>query len=345
MAPRKKSPDYIDANVVRTREEDRAALRRKVENFYDIQRLRMQTAGRTYKRADGTEIQLNEVDVQILDRRAKALASEEKLALKDVEDHLKTIKFYNEVLNDKKLYRGIGPTLAGVILSSFDIEREDTVSKMWAFAGLRPIPCRRCKECQAVVEQTAGDVVTDELGNVLDWTAHSEFVHGKERVRTPEPPKPGEEPKAALPRCSKAKETLYYIDTFASGKAQHPVKGVKLNYNAWLRTKLVGVLAGNLIKLKSPWRMFYDDYKHRKQTAGWGRNDGHRHAAALRYMVKMLLLDIHHKWRTFEGLSVRKSYHIEKQGGHESGLLPSELLAQKGMLKAAEPADDESEAA
>lgn len=320
MPPRKKAPDAFDVNVTRSHEQDRAALRRKVENFYDIQRLRMQTAGRTYKRADGTEIQLAEVDVQILARRAKVLEAEERLALKDVEDHLKTISFYNDVLNDKRLYRGLGPTLAGVILSSFDIEREDTVSKMWAFAGLRPIDCKRCRHCHAVVELPESP------------TNRPFYFHTKERVRTPESPKPGEEPKVALPKCPKANKPLADEDVYASGHAQHPIKGQKLNYNAWLRTKLVGVLAGNFIKLRSPWRMFYDDYKHRKQTAGWGRSDAHRHNAALRFMVKMLLLDIHHKWRTHLGLSVRQPYHFEKQGGHPSGLLPSELLLQRGML-------------
>jgi hypothetical protein len=337
--PKKKSPntDAINVNVPRTREQDRAALRRKVENFYDIQRLRMQTAGRTYKRADGTEIQLNEIDVHILNRRAKALEAEEKLALKDVEDHLKTISFYNDVLNDKKLYRGIGPTIAGVILSAFDIDREDTVSKMWAFAGLRPIDCKRCRHCHAIVE-------ADEK----HLPAAVFYNHTKERVRLPTPPKPGEEVKATLPKCPMASIPLTDEDVYDSGHAQHPIKGQKLNYNAWLRTKLVGVLAGNLIKLKSPWRMFYDDYKHRKVTAGWGRSDGHRHQAAMRYMIKMLLLDIHHKWRVHEGLSVRPGYHIEKQGGHQDNpMLPSEMLAQRGMLKpaVAEPAAEVEQAA
>ena len=52
----------------RTPDQDRMALRRKVRIFYDIQRLRLQTAGRTYERPDGTEIHLHEVEQDRLAR-------------------------------------------------------------------------------------------------------------------------------------------------------------------------------------------------------------------------------------------------------------------------------------
>lgn len=50
------------------------------------------------------------------------------------------------------------------------------------------------------------------------------------------------------------------------GHAPRPKKGQKRPYNAFLRTKLVGVLADCMIKSNSPWRKFYDDYKHRKES-------------------------------------------------------------------------------
>jgi hypothetical protein len=300
MTKKKTDGPALDPNVTRTREQNRAALRRKVEMFYDLQRLRIQSAGRTYERADGTSIQLHEIDVAILERRSKDLETAERAALRDVQDHLDTMPFYRDVLSDKVRYRGIGPTMAGVILSSFAIERQDTVSKMWAFAGLRPLPAHRCRTCHSVVE-TDGD---------------GSFVHLKERVRTPTPPKPGEVVEAKLPKCNRIGSLMGLIDVYESGKAQRPVKGEKLTYNSFLRTKLVGVLAPVLLKCASPWKKHYSEYKHRKATAGWGRNDGHRHQAAMRYMIKMLLLDIHKEWRTAENLPVRLSYHEEKQGGH-----------------------------
>ncbi|MDP3767418.1 MAG: hypothetical protein Q8S13_05340 [Dehalococcoidia bacterium] len=50
------------------------------------------------------------------------------------------------------------------------------------------------------------------------------------------------------------------------------------------------------------------------KPASWGKGDAHRHRAALRYMVKSLLLDFWKFWRTSEGLSVREPYCVEKLG-------------------------------
>jgi hypothetical protein len=264
--------------VKRTKEQSRNALIKKVKMFYDLQRLRMQAAGRTYKRADEDEIQLHEVDVAILEMRAQELEMAEKHALSDIKEHLQTIPFYNEVLSDKVRYRGVGPTMAGIILSAFDIDLADTVSKMWSFAGLRPIPCFRCKTCHAVVD---GLSYAHPKGKCL-WV-------GKEL------------PEGAV---------------YASGKAQRPQRGEKLHYNSFLRTKLVGVLAPVLLKCNSPWRKHYDDYKLRKASAKWGLSDAHRHQAAMRYMIKMLLQDIYKEWRTFLGLPARPPY-AEEYLGHK----------------------------
>lgn len=266
------------------------ALRRFVENFYDLQEQRIQTAGRTQPKAVGSEIVLYQEDLQRLERQAKSLEKAEKDALSDVKWSLDSISFYKDVLSDKVKYRGIGPTMAGVILSSFDIWREETPSQMWSFAGLAPIPCYRCKECQSPVDP------------VDEGNPSSGFKHFKPRV--------GE---SAI-KCSKSKEIIKVTEAFESGKAAKPKAGEKLKYNKWLRTKLVGVLGPILLKSKSPWTEFYYNYKTRKASAGWGRNDGHRHQAAIRYMIKMLLLDIWVNWRTHEGLTVRKPYAEEKLG-------------------------------
>jgi hypothetical protein len=266
--------------------------------FYDLQRLRLQTATRTYARPTGVVIELHEADVMVLERRAKELHLSERHALADITEHLWTIPFYDQVLSDKTRFRGIGPTMAGVILSSFDIAKEDTVSKMWAFAGLRPMPAQRCRACHSVVTG-----------------AYGSFLHQR---TTPRQPKLGDKPEPALPKCPKSGQTLTTDDVYDSGQAQRPAKGEKLPYNAWLRMKLVGVLGPVMLQCGSPFRSFYDSYKTRKASAGWGRSDGHRHQAAIRYMIKMLLLDIWRDWRAFEGLPVRPSYHEEFQGGHSA---------------------------
>jgi hypothetical protein len=89
-----------------------------------------------------------------------------------------------------------------------------------------------------------------------------------------------------------------------------------LGYNPLVKTKLVGVMGGCLIKAGDPrYRKFYDDYKHRIATNPnhAEKSKGHIHAMAMRYMVKMFLADLWLKWREIEGLETRVSYHEQYQ--------------------------------
>lgn len=107
-------------------------------------------------------------------------------------------------------------------------------------------------------------------------------------------------------------------------------------YNQWLRSKLIGVLAGCMIKSQSPYalKFYYPIHtpKERWPELGMGRldqeeniyaktgkpwkeeSDGHRSNAAKRYMIKMFLLDLYVAWRTLEGLPVREPYQVEYLG-------------------------------
>ncbi len=263
----------------RTPEQDRAALRRKVRIFYDLQRLRMQTAGRTLDRA--TDIELHPADINILDARAANLQEAEDEALKDVAAHLATMPAYMKILAEKPKWKGIGPTLAGVLLSEIDITRCETVSALWRYAGLAPQPARRCKKCQDTVVSTKSSV----------GSGMKVFKHQYNRKE----------------KCSVGNLIIKDL-TYESAAAERPTKGEKLHYNSFLKTKLVGVMGPCLLKADSPWRKFYDDYKHRLKSAGKGMSDGHQNAMANRYMVKMLLQEFWIQWRTLEGLPVRESY-------------------------------------
>lgn len=370
---KKKPPTVVDPNLPPPAfEQTQKALRRYVENFYDIQEMRLSAGGRVAIKkpkldVNGKplpEIKLHEVDLARLERTTTALQAAEDIALKDIEECLHRVPFYKDVLSDKVRYRGIGPTMAGVILSSFDIRKEEAVSQMWSFAGLAPIPAYRCKYCNAVVDCEIDEWDDTQGRKPFNWQGASsgEILH----------------PKIDKIKCSSKGRQLTHAEIYYSGQAMKPKAGVKLNFNKWLRTKLVGVLGPVILKmtsfhcpecddkmvnlkdtkngkkvatedyfhpskkdpdtgeavqsdcalaprkLKKPelvrrdahFRKFYDDYKHRKESAGWGMNDGHRHNAAIRYMVKMLLADIHTKWRTFEGLPVRVSYQ-EQYLGHK----------------------------
>jgi len=243
----------------------RLIMRKYTRIFYDLQRLRMQVGGRVKKTA--ADVELFEDDKAKLAGREQELKGVEKSALKDVTACLKHFTFYKDVLSDKTRYKGIGPTMAGVIMSEYDIYKADTPSKFWAYTGL---------------------AVKD-------------------------------------------------------GQRQRLKKGEKAPYNTFLKAKMVGVLADSMVKTKSPWTKYYYDKKaqlattigpckpcegtgiFKKTKCGncegtgkgpWGSSDGHRHRAALRYMIKMLLIDIWRQWRKHEGLAIRPSYAELYQGKH-----------------------------
>lgn len=288
----------LDAGPVeRTPEQSRLALRKKVRIFYDLQRMRLQVAGRNEPKAEGAEIQLHEFDLATLNARATELYSSEKNALRDVEDHLKTIPFYVGVLSDKERFKGIGPTMAGVILSEFDIHKADTPSKFWSFAGLAPIPARRCKHCNRVVEWS------DNLGI---------YTHAKGALWI----------KGVEVKCALDGQPIPTEQTYESGKSARPKRGEKLKYSSFVRAKMMGVLGPILLKCDSPWRSHYDNYKNRWITAKKGTNDAHRHQAAIRYMVKMLLAEIWGLWREHLSLPRRPSYAEEKLGMKHVGGTP-----------------------
>lgn len=302
----KRVPPDIEAiraqGVIRTQTQSREALRKKVKMFYDLQRMRLQTSGRIQHHAEGADIQLHPYDLALLEERAKSLEVAEKFALQDIEEHLQGIRLWSEIIAvDRTRFVGIGPTMAGVILSEFDINIADTVSKFWAYSGLAPIAATRCKLCNTLVAP------------VDEKASEPEYTHVQ-------PPAYRKGEKIV---CQYAKIPMPFNMVYPSGKAARPVRGEKLHYNSWVRTRMLGVLGPILMKVNSPYRKYYDDYKHRWQTANKGRNDGHRHAAAIRYMIKMLLADIWEIWRDLEGLPKRPRYAEEKLGmpPHHGGVL------------------------
>ncbi len=176
-----------------------------------------------------------------------------------------------EILMDFPIYtkylkgvKGIGPAIAGVIISEIDITRARHPSSLAQYAGL--------------------GVEADGRGT------------------------------------SKRKEhlkTIPYTD-----KDGHPAERQGITYNPFLKTKLMGVCASSFIKQsESPWRQIYLNCKTRYENEpAWAeRTKGHRHNAAMRYMIKQFLIELYTKWRTLEGLPVSEPYHIAKLGREHGG--------------------------
>ena len=90
-----------------------------------------------------------------------------------------------------------------------------------------------------------------------------------------------------------------------------------ITFNPFLKTKLVGVLAGCLIKAGNvEYGEVYRNYKHRIENnpAHIEKTKGHRDNMAKRYMIKIFLIDLYKIWRKLEGLEVHPDYHEAKLG-------------------------------
>lgn len=105
-------------------------------------------------------------------------------------------------------------------------------------------------------------------------------------------------------------EDSTYIDAEGNEKTK---KGI--TYNPWLKTKMY-LLATSFIKVKGHYREIYDGYKHRlaNNPDHASKTKAHINNMALRYIIKIFMIDLHREWRTIEGLSVPEPYHVAKLG-------------------------------
>lgn len=169
---------------------------------------------------------------------------------------LKEYPIFNKFLNKVK---GIGPAMAGVLISEIDIEEAEYPSSLWKYAGLDVAP---------------------------DGTARSRQKHHLVKVK--------------------------YLDKKGNEQEKNSI-----TFNPFLKTKLLGVLAGSLIRSgNKEYRTIYDNYKHRldNMPAHKDKTKLHKHRMALRYMIKRFLVDLYKEWRTLEGLPVAEEYSVAKLG-------------------------------
>ena len=186
------------------------------------------------------------------------LEAQEKSHFRRLGNILKGYPIYNEFLLG---VTGVGPAMAGVMLSEIDITKAEYPSSLHKYAGL--------------------DVASDGQGR----------SRKKEHLEDSE-----------------------YVDAEGEVKVK---KGI--TFNPFLKTKLVGVLGSSFIKQspdKCVYRKIYDDYKNRLEhmDAHKEKSKGHRHNMAIRYMVKMFLVDLYNVWRRIEGLPVAPTYSEAKLG-------------------------------
>lgn len=293
---------------------DRSQIRTLVRGAYDLQKLRISTGNRVVANFRAKLGQApGESEEDALDEKAKKILADLKKRHRRITDALiaarhkgpfpgdEIISTYTDfalvaqytelertetehfkrlkvIIEPVPIYReflepipGVGPAIAGFIISEFDIHQARYPSSLWKYAGL--------------------DVVAEDgLGR------------------------------------SRRKEHLVKKQ-YTNAKGQ-PAERDSITYNAWLKTKLMGVLGPSLLRAGSErYATIYREYRHRLETdpartvvnkPGFHRDENwtkmRRHQAAMRKMVKQFLVDLYNAWRPLEGLSVAPTYHEAKLG-------------------------------
>lgn len=116
-------------------QQKRYEIREVVKFYYDTQSLRVPAGQRSSaaERRDQAKAQLADKGVRFLDNKKVELKRIEEETVKEVEKLLKDVPIWETWLKHQP---GIGPTMAGVIVAYIDIERAETVSKLWRYSGL-----------------------------------------------------------------------------------------------------------------------------------------------------------------------------------------------------------------
>jgi len=228
---------------------------------------------------------------------------------------------------------GVGPAMAGVIISEIDITRAYYPSSLWKYAGLDTVEWWQLDH----IETTRGIVPEEALEHIPETRPLSSEYLTVDQPGTVPPDTVVFDDRAQLlyvrhRAVAWSCEAVYRREGGGKGRSRQKGHLVKVKYinkdgeekekdgisfNPFLKTKLIGVLGSSFLKVKdSPYKTAYYNYKHRLESEEKYKDDtkGHRHNMAIRYAVKLFLADLYTAWRPLEGLPVAPTYHEGKLG-------------------------------
>ena len=120
----------------------------------------------------------------------------------------------------------------------------------------------------------------------------------------------------------RSRRAEHLIDREYTNKEGETAMRKSITFNPWIKSKLLGVMAGNLLRNKNEkYTKIYKDYKNRLENHPKyiDATKKHRHLMAIRYMVKQFLVDLHYNWRKIEGLPTSVPYAEAKLGLKHGG--------------------------
>ena len=220
----------------------------------------------------------NKVDYELMTPFMELVEAEEHLR-KTIEKEAKQHPMWDLFFKD--VY-GCGALYAAICIAYLDIHKARHASSFWRYAGLDVVPVTT-EEANENGDHLKYKTIVDADGSSYQVVV----CEGRSRKHT---------------------ENVKYINKDGEEAVK---KG--LTYNPVLKTKLIGVLGGNIIKKPDGYyEKIYWDYRVRLDN----RPDlkdytaGHKHNMAIRYMIKQFLRDLWSVWRTYEGYEISEPYEV-----------------------------------
>lgn len=290
----------------------------------------------------------SELDYKMMDSFMLLLRSEEQL-VKVLDKYVQAHPLWDAFFKDIK---GVGPKMAGYCIAYLDPYKARHVSSFYRYCGLDTVQdtdsdgnviylakddsgrttgqkVRRKirytlvstgEEYFGDVKRTGEkdengiDIIKTHDGQVLDWDymmvegtsqpVYEDIETGEEYI--------GDAYASVHGRRMGDTEMFEYKDKNGETKMKRG-----LTYNPILKTKLMGVLTGCLLKAKDPvYSKIYYDYRERLDNDKYRKDfsDGKKNMMAQRYMVKQFLRNLWVTWRDLEGLEVDEPYEVAKLG-------------------------------
>lgn len=297
----------------------------------------------TEKKFVGDPLITHYSELLLVDNYMNTLRTEER-HFRDMEKILKKIPIYTEFLEG---VRGIGPALAGIIVSEIDITKSEYPSSLWKLAGL--------------------DVV--HIGKYTDDKGKEHTLRGYEIDAFYADPSNSDKPLLAegkypvsFEAVGRSRKDFCLVRKAYVNKDGEAAERDSITFNPFLKTKLVGVAGTSFLRAgiatmdgkkmgaakrleaaktegfdpkdyaemdedqaviiylrakghtvvvePSPYAVIYANYKNRLKNdpRHADKTDLHVHNMAIRYMVKRFLVALYQEWRKLEGLVVAPEY-------------------------------------
>lgn len=297
----------------------------------------------TEKKFVGDQLITHYSELLLVDNYINTLRNEEH-HFKDMEKILKKIPVYTEFLSD---VRGIGPALAGIIVSEIDITKSEYPSSLWKLAGLDVVWIGKYTDASGKEKTIRGQEI-DAWYADADNADKPILAEGKYPVH--------------FEAVGRSRKDFCLVTKAYVNKAGEEAERDSITFNPFLKTKLIGVLGTSFLRAgtstvdgkkvggarrlelakeegfdpkdypemdedqavivylrakghtvvvePSPYAVTYANYKNRLKNdpRHADKTDLHKHNMAIRYMVKRFLADLYKKWRAIEGLTVAPEY-------------------------------------